>query len=205
MTWLLADQQGSVRDVIDDSGAVVDHIVYDSYGNILSQTSSENQPRFAYAGMQLDAAMGLYYDHARYYDAGTGTFISQDPIGFAGGTADLYDYVRNDPVNFVDPFGFSPTTRPGGTAVPTAQSSGGIPTSTTPPNSSVNCVPSTTPPDFVPPTATSTTPPGTTPPTAMSSDQPDPNYVTEPELYQMPAPPQPQPTTQPSASSTFRL
>ena len=108
MTWLLADQQGSVRDVIDDSGAVVDHIVYDSYGNILSQTSSENQPRFTYAGMQLDAAMGLYYDHAQYYDAGTGTFISQDPIGFAGGTADLYDYVRNDPINFSDVTGMIP-------------------------------------------------------------------------------------------------
>ncbi len=105
VTWLLADQQGSVRDVINDSGAVVDHIVYDSYGNIVSQSSSANQPRFAYAGMQLDQATGLYYDHARYYDSSTGTFINQDPTGFGGGTTDLYDYVGNDPVNFDDPTG----------------------------------------------------------------------------------------------------
>ena len=75
------------------------------FGNIVSQTSPSNQPRFAYSGMQLDPATGLYYDSARYYDAGTGTFISQDPTGFGGGTADLYDYVGNDPVNMTDPSG----------------------------------------------------------------------------------------------------
>ena len=41
VTWLLADQQGSVRDVIDDTGSTVDHIVYDPYGNILSQSIPE--------------------------------------------------------------------------------------------------------------------------------------------------------------------
>jgi uncharacterized protein RhaS with RHS repeats len=42
---------------------------------------------------------------ARYYDPYVGRFISEDPIGFAGGDVNLYLYVSNNPVNFVDPFG----------------------------------------------------------------------------------------------------
>jgi len=111
-TWMLADQQGTVRDVINSGRTVLDHIVYDPYGNILSQTNSSYQPRFAFGGMQLDQATGLYYDNARFYDSGTGTFISQDPLGFGGGTTDLYDYVCNDPTNLIDPSGLSPKAHP---------------------------------------------------------------------------------------------
>ena len=35
--WALGDHLQSVRDVIDDSGTVVNHIVYDSFGNIIGQ------------------------------------------------------------------------------------------------------------------------------------------------------------------------
>ena len=98
----------------DSIASVVDHIKYDAYGNILSQTSSANQPRLAYAGMQLDQATGLYYDNARYYNPATGTFLSQDPKGFAGGNSNLYGYVNNDPTNLVDPSGLSPKGGPGG-------------------------------------------------------------------------------------------
>jgi len=45
------------------------------------------------------------YVCAGYYDPGTGRFISEDPIGFLGLDANLYGYVGNDPVGFVDPFG----------------------------------------------------------------------------------------------------
>ena len=41
----------------------------------------------------------------RYYDSRTGTFLTQDPIGVAGGV-NLYGYVGNNPLNFVDPNGF---------------------------------------------------------------------------------------------------
>ena len=40
----------------------------------------------------------------RFYDPGTGRYISADPIGLAGGM-NLYAYVQNDSVNWVDPWG----------------------------------------------------------------------------------------------------
>lgn len=46
----------------------------------------------------------LYYYRARYYDPTIGRFLSEDPIGFNGGI-NLYTYVGNRPVNFIDPFG----------------------------------------------------------------------------------------------------
>jgi RHS repeat-associated protein len=103
-SWALTDQVGSIRDVVDNGTghAVLDHIIYDSFGNIVSQTHLANALRMGYTGMVTDAETGLYYDHARYYDSATGGFISQDPTGFAARDANLYRYTMNDPVNFVD-------------------------------------------------------------------------------------------------------
>jgi uncharacterized protein RhaS with RHS repeats len=42
---------------------------------------------------------------ARDYDPETGRWTAKDPIGFAGGDTNLYGYVANDPVNWVDPLG----------------------------------------------------------------------------------------------------
>jgi RHS repeat-associated protein len=110
--------------VVSSAGSVVNHIVYDPYGNIVSQTNSEYQPRLAFDGMQLDTATGLYYDNARYYDSSTGRFISQDPLGFAGGTSDLYQYVLNNPVDLTDPTGLVFLTTHQGTSA--NETAGGI-------------------------------------------------------------------------------
>jgi len=52
---------------------------------------------------------GDYYYRARYYNPGTGRFLSEDPIGFAGGDTNLYRYVQNNPISFVDPQGMANT------------------------------------------------------------------------------------------------
>ena len=48
----------------------------------------------------------MYYYRNRWYDPEIGRFISEDPVGFAGGDINLYSYVGNNPLNFIDPFGF---------------------------------------------------------------------------------------------------
>ena len=111
MNWFLADNQGTVRDVVQYSGGattVVDHLVYDSFGQIASQTQPANQPRFTYAGMRLDPVTGLYYDNARWYDPANGVFISQDPLGFAAGDPNTGRYCFNSPTNLIDPTGLWP-------------------------------------------------------------------------------------------------
>jgi uncharacterized protein RhaS with RHS repeats len=49
------------------------------------------------------------------YDSKTGRWMQQDPIGFAGGDANLYRYVGNSPTNYTDPAGLDekkPKTEP---------------------------------------------------------------------------------------------
>jgi RHS repeat-associated protein len=114
--WLLSDNLGSVRDLLDNSGAVVNHINYDSFGNVLAQTDSAVTTRFLYAGRGFDAGTGFYYDRARYYDPKLGRFLSEDPIGFLGGS-NLYLYVHNSPVSRTDPLG-TQDDNPDGMSVP---------------------------------------------------------------------------------------
>jgi len=96
---------------------VVNHITYDSYGNVIAQTHPTIATRFLFAGRELDAETGLYYDRARYYDPKLGRFLSEDPIRFLGGT-NLYRYAHDNPVSRTDPRGTT-DDNPDGEAVPT--------------------------------------------------------------------------------------
>ena len=103
--WYLTDKLGSVRDIVSSSGGELDHIVYDSFGNIVTQTDAANGDRFAFAGMEYDSITGQYYDHARYYDQALGRFTSLDPMAFRAGDVNIYRYVSNNPPVWTDPSG----------------------------------------------------------------------------------------------------
>ena len=103
--WALTDHLGSVRDIVDNSGTVLNHIVYDAFGGVTSQTDESVVFRYGYTARELDAESGLQYNRARYLDSFTGKFISEDPISFQGGDSNLYRYVFNSPTNFIDSSG----------------------------------------------------------------------------------------------------
>ncbi len=103
--WYLTDYQGSVRDVLDNSSNVKDAIVYDGFGNIISETNSAYRGSYAWTGRMFDVETDLQYNRARWYDPSTGRWQSQDPLGFDAGDSNLYTYVNNDPLAAVDPSG----------------------------------------------------------------------------------------------------
>ena len=105
--WYLPDNLGSVRDIVSSSGSLLDHIVYDSFGNILTETNASNGDRFKFAGMQYDSTTHQYFDQARWYGSGSGRFLSVDPTGFTAADTDLYRYAANSPENLTDPTGLS--------------------------------------------------------------------------------------------------
>jgi RHS repeat-associated protein len=70
----------------------------------LSDTNPGFQP-FGFAGGIYDNDTKLVRFGARDYDPVTGRWTAKDPIYFAGGDTNLYGYVQNNPVNFIDPSG----------------------------------------------------------------------------------------------------
>jgi RHS repeat-associated protein len=101
----LADHLGTTRDVVDDQGNLVNHLVFDSFGNILSETNSSAEHTRIYAGLIWEVTIDQYRSFTRFYDPATGKWTSEDPIGFAGGDPNLGRYVGNGPTGFVDPSG----------------------------------------------------------------------------------------------------
>jgi RHS repeat-associated protein len=80
------DGTGSTAAVTDMTQAVANSYAYDPFGTVLSRQETVAQP-FKFVGQYgvMAEPNGLYYMRARYYDPAVGRFISEDPIGFAGG------------------------------------------------------------------------------------------------------------------------
>ena len=70
---------------------------------VLAQTDTALS-RFLYAGEQYDEVSGLYYLRARRYDTTVGRFTQEDT--YLGDGRNLYVYVQNNPLKYVDPSGY---------------------------------------------------------------------------------------------------
>jgi RHS repeat-associated protein len=117
--WALTDRQGSVTDMVDSNATLRLHRAFDSFGNIIEETQYDAEGEelyptayldaaFAYTGRFFDKLTGLQNNQNRWYDASVGRWLSEDPIGFSAGDANLYRYVGNGPVNATDPDGLTP-------------------------------------------------------------------------------------------------
>jgi len=59
-----------------------------------------------HAGREADGT-GLYYYRARYYDSYRHRFVAPDPVGFRGGSVNLFEFVWNAPLDWIDSLGLA--------------------------------------------------------------------------------------------------
>jgi RHS repeat-associated core domain protein (fragment) len=101
---IVQDYLGTPIQALDSKDKVVWDCILDIYGDMLELRGERNFIPFRFQGQYEDKETGLYYNRFRYYDPNIGNYISQDPIGLAGGNPTIYGYVF-DPNIQIDPFG----------------------------------------------------------------------------------------------------
>lgn len=73
--WPLTDHLGTVRDWINSSGAVLDHVEYDSFGRRVDTTVAVDAA-FGWTGRYRDPLTGLQYNDARWYNPAIGRTVA---------------------------------------------------------------------------------------------------------------------------------
>jgi RHS repeat-associated protein len=101
--WPLAsDHLGTPTEMYTESGEIAWRMQLDSFGVAKTEAVLGNCS-WRWPGQYEDEETGLYYNRFRYYDPATCRYISQDPLGLAGGL-NAYEYAP-DPFVWTDPLG----------------------------------------------------------------------------------------------------
>jgi RHS repeat-associated protein len=98
------DHLGTPQVMTDEAGGVVWRGVYDPFGRASIDGGSSVEMNVRFPGQYHDVETGLHYNYKRYYDPGTGRYLTYDPIGLAGGI-NPYLYANVNPLRFIDPTG----------------------------------------------------------------------------------------------------
>jgi RHS repeat-associated protein len=116
------DHLGTPQELTDYSGEIMWSAKYRAYGNLAALDVAEIDNPLRFQGQYFDAETGLHYNRHRYYNPGTGRFLTPDPIKLAGGLNN-YQYVPN-PTGWVDPLGLNGCPGAGGSQDPTVNPAG---------------------------------------------------------------------------------
>lgn len=117
-SWYLTDRLGSVIAIAKADGAGWHKLArYRGFqavpvcacGPVLRKLD-----RYEHTGREFDYYTSLQYHRARWYEPLSGRWMSEDPLGFRAGDANLYRYAGNSPANATDPNGLDYTERENG-------------------------------------------------------------------------------------------
>ena len=108
--YFQCNASGMPEEMTDADGNIVWRARYSTWGKVVFESTSKHAPKgfeqnLRMQGQYHDRDSGLYYNTFRYYDADSGRFTTEDPIGLAGGD-NLYQYAPN-PLVWIDPWGWS--------------------------------------------------------------------------------------------------
>ena len=98
------DHLGTPQQLISLGGDIVHEITYESFGKGVIDGTSTVASNLRFAGQYYDAETGLHYNWNRYYDPGTGRYLTTDPIGLDFGV-NLYIFANNNTNYYIDPNG----------------------------------------------------------------------------------------------------
>ncbi len=122
-----SDGDGNVTMLINPWQYIVAKYLYDAFGNTLSAAGTMAQQNlYRFSSKEAHLNSGLVYYLYRYYDANLQRWLNRDPIQEAGGI-NLYAYVANNPINYVDPLGLLTVVVIGGPSPPSPGNSSGNP------------------------------------------------------------------------------
>ncbi|MUT68791.1 RHS repeat domain-containing protein [Paenibacillus sp. NEAU-GSW1] len=106
--YYLYNGHADVTALVDGTGIVKAAYEYDAFGNVTLESGADINNPIRYAGYQYDEESKLFYLNARYYDPKLARFITEDT--YKGESEDplslnLYTYVYNNPLIYLDPPG----------------------------------------------------------------------------------------------------
>ncbi len=117
VAYLTADHLGSPRVNTDATGSVIARHDYHPFGEEIVTTARTNHAEYTpdavrkrFTGYERDNEIGLDYAQARYFNYGHGRFTSPDDFlndthGSDPQSWNLYAYVSNNPLRYIDPSG----------------------------------------------------------------------------------------------------
>jgi RHS repeat-associated protein len=100
------DALGSTVGMTGTGGSILNSYRYNPFGEDIFESETVANP-FEYVGQWgvTEERNGLDFMRARFYDSKLGRFTSMDPIGLQGRDTNIYRYVNNNPILYVDPKG----------------------------------------------------------------------------------------------------